>query len=404
MGLREQSNTLSSNWFKKYRLPYLLLYFDIIMLVAVSFFIMKDFAIGKLDLYFSPISGVFIAIVFVIIIIYRFNLSLLMFSLQRFGLYLSIIFATLAIIIDINTVNIYNESKFYIGKTIMEFVEKFFFPIPNYLEKPIAYGFYFYVYFLPIVFYGFIYIFKFRKFHNSAKPFDVLTGFYGSCLSEKLKLNGFLIVSMIIFTSALIGILSNHINWNYLYTPIMIFSIYIFYKRLRLKISDKKYLKIVLFSLVILSSVLVMYFQKIPHFGLYALFANLIIGYIALRFVEINRFKSIFVGIISFFILPILVIGYNPFTVVEYGVIEKNIPDKGVRVFYTIIDSERNLGIRVRNSHIVKPNYKKIEYIGNKTLRFTDKDGKYFYINEERFVKTNPINISTLRSKLRGGK
>lgn len=404
MGLREQSKTLSSNWFKKYRLPYLLLYFDIIMLVTVSFFIMKDFAIGKLDLYFSPISGVFIAIIFVIIIIYRFNLSLLMFSLQRFGLYLSIIFATLAIIIDINTVNIYNESKFYIGKTIMEFVEKFFLPIPDYLEKPIAYGFYLYVYFLPIVFYGFIYILKLRKLHNSAKPFDILTGFYGSCLSEKLKLNGFLIVSMIIFTSALIGIISNHINWNYLYTPIMIFSIYIFYKRLRLKISDNKYLKIVLFSLVILSSVLVMCFQKIPNFGLYALFANLLIGFLALRIVNINRFKSVFVAVISFFILPILVIGYNPFTVIEYGVIEKNISDKGVRVFYTIIDSEGNLGIRVRNSHIVKPNYNKIEYIGNKTIRFKDKDGKYFYINEERFVKTNPINISALRSKLRGEK
>lgn len=404
MGLREQSKTLSSNWFKKYRLPYLLLYFDIIMLVTVSFFIMKDFAIGKLDLYFSPISGVFIAIVFVIIIIYRFNLSLLMFSLQRFGLYLSIIFATLAIIIDINTANIYNESKFYIGKTIMEFVEKFFFPIPGYLEKPIAYGFYLYVYFLPIVFYVIIYSFKFRKLHNSARHFDILTGFYGSCLSEKLKLNGFLIVSMIIFTSALIGILSNHINWNYLYTPIMIFSIYIFYKRLRLKISDNKSLKIIIFMLVIISSFLVMYFQKIPHFGLYALFANLLIGFLALRIVNINRFKSLFIAVISFFILPILVIGYNPFIVVEYGVIEKNIPDKGVGVFYTIIDSNGNLGIRVRNSNIVKPNYKKIEYIGNKIIRFTDKDGKFYYVNEEKFAKTNPINISALRSKLRGGK
>lgn len=393
MGLRKQSKTLSSNWYKKYKYPYMLLYFDMIIIVTISFFIMKDFAVGKLDQYFSPLKGVYIALLYIFAIIFRFNLSLLMFTLQRIGIFLSIIFAILIFSISIYSFPLTNPPNLYIGKTIIEFCEKFIFTFPGWLEKPFSLLVYFYLYYIPILFFGLIVIFKPYIIKKTAKKFDVLTGFYGSSLSEKLKINGFLILSIIIFIAAMIGIISTDLTWKYLYIPFVFITLHILKKRLRLKLSKNKRIRHIAYGLLFINGILIMYAQSIPYLGIIALFLNLILGFLILKCIGINRYKGGFISIFIFFITPILILGYNPFVFCKYGVVEKTYAEENLIMYYTIKDVDGNLGIRVRNSQIVKPNFTKIEYIGNKNLRFTDKQGKHSYISLKVFIKSNPLQL-----------
>lgn len=382
---RELSKTLSSNWFKRYKIPYLFLLADSIILIVISFFIVKDLASGLLLNYFPKINPILITLILLIIIIFRFNISLLMFSKQRAGLYLSMFYVFLVLFFEMQFLNINTSPMHYIGNTLIKFFEKFFFRLPNSVDKIFEIFMSVYIYYLPLIFYTILLLMR-VKLNTKARYFDILTGFYVTSLSDKLKITDIISFSLQLLIAMFIGLLSSNFLWTFLVIPLMIYSAHFLFKKIEMTFPVKKRTKYISLALFLLLPTFVVYGQMQPYLGIISLMLSFVLSLVWLTILSKNWMKSLIVAFFSFFLIPLFSLGYNPFIYSEYGIVSKCIPNEGEKVFFVIKDCKGNLGIRVRTSRIVKPKYKAVKYLGNHTVEFTDhKDNKY-YIKDSVFT------------------
>ncbi|HBN06916.1 MAG TPA: hypothetical protein DD434_14200, partial [Bacteroidales bacterium] len=173
----KESFTFSTIWFKQNKKKYLFLLFDIFFLLLLAIFSFKEYLIGNFDKNL-PYDGLMFLLLIFILFVFRFNLSLLVFSKQRLGIPIAIIF--LLIVIYAETKYIDTSSPFIlIFDSLIRFFNKFIFVIPNGISKIITYILYLYLFYTPITIYAFYILFK-VKLNNKAKAFDVFSGFYAS--------------------------------------------------------------------------------------------------------------------------------------------------------------------------------------------------------------------------------
>ncbi|MDD4529523.1 MAG: hypothetical protein PHX48_06540, partial [Bacteroidales bacterium] len=183
--LRSMSCTLSSNWYKKFRFPYLILVCDILLIILFAIFMIKDYLVGRFDsMYFH--DGLLILIILAILLIIRFNISLLLFSKQRLGLYVSILYLLFVLIVEM-IYNNYFSPFLLVFLSIILFINKFLIVLPEAVNNFLVLFFYIISFYAPLAYYG-ILIFRKQKLKSTAKLFDVMTGFYASTLSKRLKI------------------------------------------------------------------------------------------------------------------------------------------------------------------------------------------------------------------------
>lgn len=385
--IRKESRTLSSNWYKKYKVPYLILVVDIIILIIISLFALKEFLIGSFDKVFG-FESILILLFTLILMICRFNLSLLVFKKQRLGIYVSIIFLFIVILFEIYYID--RTSPFlFVLDSIVKSINKYFIVLPYSINKIIQYYLYLYSFYFPILFYAYLILFK-KKINNKAKKFDVLTGFYASTLSKKLKIMDIIIISFQMAIGMSIGLMSDNLYWTFLAIPLSLYSVNDLIRRLNLK---KTLSKLNLFIIILTSALLIfgiIFTQRIPYWGIISFISSIIIIYLLLSFLTKNFLKSVIITLISFIIIPILCLGYNIFSYPQYGVIGKNIPFDGERVFFIVKDKEGYLGIRNRSNKLIKPTYRIVDYYKKNYIRLLNKNNEWEIYNlEDKVFLTN---------------
>lgn len=295
---------------------------------------------------------------------------------------------------------------YYIDKTspflfvldsIIRFINKYFIVLPYSINTIIQYFLYLYSFYFPILFYAYLILFK-KKINNNAKKFDVLTGFYASTLSSKLKIMDIIVISCQIAIAMSIGLISDHLYWAFLAIPLSLYSFNDLVKRLDLKNALSK---VKIFTLVLVTILLILgiiFTQKIPYLGLIFFISSIIIIYLLLSFLTKNFLKSITITIISFIIIPVLCLGYNIFSYPQYGVIGKNIPFDGEKVFFIVKDKNGYLGIRNRSNKIVRPAYHVVDYYEKNYVMLLNKSNEWeiYYLENNTFLtKHNSEQIKT---------
>ncbi len=391
--IRKQSSTFSSNWYSRYRFQYLLLTFDLILITFIGYLLMKEFATGAMAEFFYPRECVLVAMVYLFAIIFRFNLSILMYSKQKIGLYIAIFFALAASIIDLNLQYLEYSSVYFPGRSLISIWNNFVFIVPVCWHKPIAILTYIYIFYLPLIFYIVVLTFKPFTLKTTAKKFDVLTGFYSSALSEKLKLIGFIYLAIYLYLGFAVGYFQYHIHWQFLYIPLSYLILFFLLKKLRIEGIDTKTKKLIIYLFPLVNGFVVICAQTKPYLGLIALIISFCLGITLMRYIGINKLKSTFISFVVFLILPVFVMGYNPFVVPQYGVKSIYLPGKAVPAYFIIEDKEGNLGIRSRGFYYVEPKYKSVEYIGGQckmTIRFIDHADKVHYVGRKDFLDLQP--------------
>ncbi len=381
--IKKESITLSSNWYKKYKGPYLLLIFDISILLVVSFFTLKEYLIGSFDKVFSP-NSLLILLLILILMIFRFNLSLLMFSKQLLGIYISAFFLILLFFMELYYID-GTSPLLYLFGSIVFFINKFLIKLPVFIGKAIQYFLYIYTFYFPILFYFYFVLFK-KEINNDARKFDVITGFYASTLSSKLKIIDIVVVASQIGLAMSIGLISNNINWAYLAIPISLYSVYDLIKRAELKDKLTRIKKHIIYILIVLFSFGIIYTQKTPYVGLIFFISAIVIMYIIISIQSKSYLKSALITSISLFVIPSFCLGYNIFAYPQYGVINKSIPFGGEKIFYTVIDKEGYLGIRNRGFKIIKPTYRVVDYKEKNNIRLLNKNCEWEIYNLEKDI------------------
>lgn len=273
----------------------------------------------------------------------------------------------------------------YLFGSIAQFINKYIIKLPSFIYVGIKYFLYIYTFYFPILFYSYLKLFK-KKIKNNARKFDVITGFYASTLSSKLKIIDMIIVASQIGLAMSIGLISDNINWAYLAIPLSLYSVSDLIKRFNLKNSLTNTEKYIIYLFTILFSFGIIYTQRIPYVGLIFFISAIEIIYIIISTVSKNYLKSILITFISFFIIPMLCLGYNVFVYPQYGVIKKSIPFNGEKIFYTIKDKEDNLGIRNRECKLLKPNYIVVDYYEKNNVRLLNKNCEWEIYNIEKNV------------------
>lgn len=136
--LEKESFTFSSNWYKQNKRAYFFLLFDIFFILLLAIFSFKEYLIGNLDKNLTYDGLLFLLLMF-ILLIFRFNLSLLVFAKQKLGIPIAIMF--ILIIIYVETKYVDSTSPFIIiFNSVVYFINKFFIAVPETLANIITYG------------------------------------------------------------------------------------------------------------------------------------------------------------------------------------------------------------------------------------------------------------------------
>lgn len=367
---RKTSFLLSSNWYKRYKIPYLILIVDIFFVLLFAVFSVKDYLVGYFDGIYK-FNGILILIIISILLIVRFNISLLMFSKQRFGLYLSILFLLTAISIELIFDDLYSPFMLVFESVIL-FINTFIIELPDFLNTLIVYIFYIFSLYGPILYYSSLHLRK-KNLSNSASVFDIMTGFYGTTLSKRLKIMDMVIYCFLIGIAMTVGLVSENINWMFLSVPISLYAIYEFFNRMYFPHLNKKK-KIIIYLLTFLISTLVMFTQKLPYYGLIFFAFSVLFMFTLLTTMTKSPLRSIAVTVFSFIIIPIFCMGYNLFAFPQYGIIAKSVPYENEKIFYHIVDQDGNLGFRNRRLKILRPAYTKIIYCQKNCIKLLNKN------------------------------
>lgn len=357
--LRENSYTLSSNWFQKYKLPYLALLFDVAVIGVVTLFAIKDFLVGNFVQTFilSPILELLILTVLLFI---RFNLSLLMFSIKRVGLYCSIAYIFIVMFLELqNMITI--PPIMFIAASISRFFNSYVITVPKIVNDIFIYGLYIYIFYLPILFYLY-YILAKKKMNNNVSYFDVLTGFYASTLSRKLHIEDVIVVVAQMAIAVYIGILSSSLNWAFVAVALSSYSCIDLIKKFNLKEHMTRKKKIVITFFSMLSVFLIIYTQRLYWWGFVVFLLCVVSMYLLLSVMTKNYFKSLFIVLISFCAIPIFILGYNIFAHPQIAVVFKSKPYKNEEVFYITKNRNGLLGLRNRNDRYVANRYVNIQH------------------------------------------
>ncbi|MDD4685297.1 MAG: hypothetical protein PHD45_08715 [Bacteroidales bacterium] len=368
--IRKSSYLLSSNWYKRYKLPYLLLVFDIFLVIIFALFSIKDYLVGHFDRIY-PYEGLLILVIVSILLIIRFNISLLMFSKQKFGLYLSILFllATLSIEMIFGDLN---SPFMLVFESVVVFINNFLISLPDFINTSIVYSFYILSIYGPFIYYITLNITK-KNLLETAKPFDILTGFYGSTISKKLKIADMVVYSFLIGVAMMIGLVANHINWIFLSVPLSLHAIYEFFKRMHFpKITKKK--KLVIYTTTFIISTLVIYTQRIPYVGLITFCFSIVFMLILLITMSKSYTRSIVVTLYTFILIPVFCMGYNLFAYPQYGIVKKSVPYEDEKIFFHIVDQDGYYGFRNRRLKIIRPAYNKIVYCDKNRIHLLNKN------------------------------
>lgn len=378
--IRSDSNTLSSNWFKKYKIPYLALIFDIIILLISASFTLKEYLIGGY-INVSPHHELLVFIILAIMIFFRFNISLLIFARQKIGFYLSAIFLLCVILIELVFTN-YSSPFLYVFNSIVIAFNKYILTLPNFLNQIIKYFFYIYSLYYPLLYFVYLNLFK-KKIYNNAIKFDVLTGFYATALSTKLRIMDIMIVTFFILVAMCVGLLSDNINWSFLMIFISTYAIRDMVVRFNLKDKISKRNQYILYFLTALFSFGIVCSQRLPYYGLVVFIISNCIIFTYLIIISKNLLKtSLMVGI-CFIVIPLYSLGYNIFSYPQCGIVSKSIPFEGEKVFFVVKDKDGDLGVRRRSGALIAPNYIKVEYNKKNEILLLNKEDKWELYNLE---------------------
>lgn len=378
--LRSMSCTLSSNWYKKFRFPYLILVCDILLIILFAIFMVKDYIVGRFDsMYFH--DGLLILIILAILLIIRFNISLLLFSKQRLGLYVSILYLLFVLSVEM-IYNNYFSPFLLVFLSVILFINKFLIVLPEAVNNFLVLFFYIISFYAPLAYYG-ILIFRKQKLKSTAKLFDVMTGFYASTLSKRLKIMDLVVFGFFIGISMMVGLISNNINWAFLCIILSVYSLSEFFKRLKFPNLTKKN-KLLIYAITSILIFGIIYSQRLPYIGLIVFIFSVICFYIVLIRITKIYFKTLVVTVFSFVIIPIFCLGYNIFSYPEYGIVKKSIPFEDEKILYHIVDQNGLYGVRNRESKIIRPNYLKLIYSNKNYLDVLDRDSvwKTIYLPE----------------------
>ncbi len=376
--IKKDSETLSSNWFKKLRVPYLTLLFDIIVIILSTLFTIKEYLIGGF-LNVSPHHELLLLIILSMLLFFRFNISLLIFARQRIGLYLSTIFLMCIILVELVFTNYLSPFLFVFNSIVIAF-NKYFFTLPDFLNETIKYFLYFFSFYYPLLYYVYLVLFK-RKICDNAIKFDVLTGFYATVLSTKLKIMDVIIIAFYILIAMCVGLISDNINWSFLSVLISTYAVRDMFVRFNLKNKISKVNKYILYVLTALISFGIIYTQRFPYYGLIFFIASNCFIFIYLMIISKNLLKSSLIAIICFIIIPLYSLGYNIFSYPQCGVISKSIPFDGEKLFFVVKDKDGDLGIRRRSGELVEPKYIKVEYNKKNEILLLNKENKWELYN-----------------------
>lgn len=357
--LKQESITLSSHWFKKYKIPYIGLLLDISLLLILGIFSLKEYLIGNFDKCI-PYDGLLFLLVVFILLVFRFNLSILVFSKQRLGIPLAVLFVLIIIYVEAKYAGV-TSPLLVIFVSLINFFNKFFFPLPSLLSKALIIFLYLYSFYLPLAIYAYFLLFK-VKLNDNAKKFDVFTGFYATTLSKQLRIMDIIVISLFIAISMWIGIISENLNWVFLVVAVSLYSVYEFCKRMHFSQEPSPKQKLITFLMGGVFVALIIYSQRIPYWGIIVFIASIIIMYLMILYCTKAYFKSFVIVMVSCVLIPVLAMGYNIFAYPQYGMVKRSIPFEKEKVFFVIKDDKGNLGIRNRAHRFIEPKYKKIEY------------------------------------------
>lgn len=382
--IRKSSFILSSNWYKRYKLPYLLLVFDIFLVIIFALFSIKDYLVGHFDRIY-PYEGLLILVIVSILLIIRFNISLLMFSKQKFGLYLSILFLLAVLSIEMIFGDL-NSPFMLVFESVVVFINDFLISLPNFINTSIVYFFYILSIYGPFLYYIFLNIRK-KKLFQTAKPFDILTGFYGSTLSKKLKIADMVVYSFLIGLAMMIGLVANNINWIFLSVPLSLYAIFEFFKRMHFpEITKKK--KLIIYTITLIISTLVIYTQRIPYVGLITFCFSIVFMLLLLVTMSKSYTRSIAVTFYTFILIPVFCMGYNLFAYPQYGIVKKSVPYADEKIFFHIVDQEGYYGFRNRRLKIIRPAYTKIIYCEKNCIHLLNKNLQWETYNIPEYKTT----------------
>lgn len=252
----------------------------------------------------------------------------------------------------------------------------------------------------PLIYYA---ILRIRKIElsSSAKTFDIMTGFYASTLSKRLKIIDIVTFSFLFGIAMSIGLISKDIRWTFLSVLLTLYSLYEFLKRMHFpRLNSKK--KIIIYISALLISFLVIYFQRLPYIGLIFFMFSVVFMFLLISLLSKSYLRSIIVVVFSFIVVPIFCMGYNIFAFPQYGVIKKSVPYENEKIFYKIVNKEGLYGVRNRNFKIIEPVYKEvIHYEKNKIkLQNQNLEWKIYNItNNERRQPAKRISIFNIIKK-----
>lgn len=394
--IRKCSYTLSSNWYKRFRFPYLILVLDILLILTFAVFAVKDYIVGYFDTQYKY-NGILILIIISVLLIIRFNLSLLAFSKQKFGIFLSIIYLLIVIVIEL----IFNETGspfILIFESVVLFVNKFIIILPDFLNKLIVNLFYLISFYSPLLYFGYLIFFK-KKINQNAKIFDIMTGFYASTLSKKLKIMDIVVFAFQVGIAMMVGLISNNMNWSFLCVFLSLYSVMDIFKRWHFPNLTKRKKKII-YLLTIIISFGIIYTQRIPYVGLIFFISSFVFIFVILSVFIKNYLKTSIISIFSFFMIPIFCLGYNIFAYPEYGVIKKSIPFEKEKVFYKIVDNKGYFGIRNRAYKIIRPKYTEVKYYKKDYVRMLNKNNVWeiYCLPENIFINQGEEKINNLKN------
>jgi len=273
----------------------------------------------------------------------------------------------------------------YLFGSIVSFINKYLIKLPVFVGEIIQYFLYMYIFYFPILFYLYFILFK-KEMNNDARKFDVITGFYASTLSSKLKIIDMVVVASQIGLAMSIGLISNNIRWAYLAIPISLYSVYDLIKRAELKDKLTNIKRLIIYLLTILFSFGIIYTQKTPYVGLIFYILAMVIMYIIISILSKNYLKSVLIISISLFVIPVFCLGYNIFAYPQYGVVNKSAPFDREKIFYTIIDKEGNLGIRNRGAKVIKPTYRVVDYYKKNYIRLLNRNCEWEIYDLEKDI------------------
>lgn len=322
-----------------------------------------------------------------------------MFSKQRFGIYLSILFLLSAILIELVFEDL-GSPIILVFESIIAFFNDFIIKLPSFIYKGLVYLLYLITIYGPLIYYA---ILRIRKIElsSSAKTFDIMTGFYASTLSKRLKIIDIVTFSFLFGIAMSIGLISKDIRWTFLSVLLTLYSLYEFLKRMHFpRLNSKK--KIIIYISALLISFLVIYFQRLPYIGLIFFMFSVIFMFLLISLLSKSYLRSIIVVVFSFIVVPIFCMGYNIFAFPQYGVIKKSVPYENEKIFYKIVNKEGLYGVRNRNFKMIEPVYKEvIHYEKNKIkLQNQNLEWKIYNItNNERRQPAKRISIFNIIKK-----